>query len=651
MLKKVLIINLMFMFVCISLFAQTHSSVSLNNHVYYILEQAEMRGLVSPLSGVRPFTRNVVIRAINEILESPQSARGLNSTERAILEQYLERFSIPEPGLNLRQGRWAGETTTGARETRFSADAGVSMSIEGSAGLFPALDSRYFGTEVWVQAFIQGDLGSRVSYQLSGSGGLIQAPRKFLGTYNTFFEGHSLPPDHANYHEFVNRLIDIYSQPLSHFPFTYRRQWDGSVFFFEHLASFEPWPTTLAGGYNLSSELSASFLEDRLLLRFGRIRREWGSVPFGTSLAFNQAARPFLGMEAEFSPVSWFRISSLTGSLEYENVHGIYVSPHTFQNMFSINMFSFRFRNYLFFDFIDAAIWPKRFELEYLSPINLNFFAQNNIGKFDNMAWTFNLRGQHPRIGTLWASVFIDEINFTVGWREMRELARTMVATQAGVIIPLPFMAFSSIRLSYTKINPFTYTHHRNVVPFFGDLKMEKAYINNGVGLGHYLPPNSDEILFRFQTMPARNLITEFNYQMIRRGADFGSNAVVGSNLHSELGNGRNTNPIYRRYFLRDGAYKWYHIFRVGAQWDLSGSASGRNLPVTFFGEAGVVYSFFTNIYNLDGSVASQYMHDDGETVRANVTGRAHPFRRINTPEYPTSTSVIVRLGVRIFPR
>jgi hypothetical protein len=260
-------------------------------------------------------------------------------------------------------------------------------------------------------------------------------------------------------------------------------------------------------------------------------------------------------------------------------------------------------------------------------PIISSFFYQNNIGDFDNMALTFNIKLQYPGLGNIWFSLFVDEMKVDTKWWV---LDRTMTAAQAGVNIQLPILAFSSISLSYTMVNPYCYTHNRNIDPWFGSLPMETSYTNNGVSLGYYIPPNSDELLFRFKTMPVKNLVTHLQYQMIRHGADYGSSEVDGSSLLSELdpSNRDGTNPILKRYFLHDGAYQWMHIIKAGVEWNLP------KLPVALYCEAGIIDSFFSNI--------------DEE---ANVTGSAHPYFVIDTSEYPISTGYIIVIGVKIFPR
>jgi hypothetical protein len=626
-LKLFFICSLVGGFFLAPVFSQTHTSVNLDSQVYYILEQAEMRGFCSPLSGARPYTQGVVIAAINEILSSDNSKK-LNTAEREILEQYRDKFAKPKTGIDWQRGAWYSEMSIGKTDIQFSGNLGVGANVEGSGGFYPSFGERHFGMEIWLQAYLNGDIGRHLSYGFSAEGGLMKLPRKEIGKGNTYYSIYVDDPDG----QYVNRLTTVYSGPLTHFPYSYKKRWDGSVFFLEELSGYDSWPESIAGGYSLLSELTASFLENKLIFRLGRMPRDWGSGPLGSSLAFNQMARPFLGIEGEFIPFPWFSIASFTGVLEYfnddriEDSSGIKGSSMTNQNVYSITMLQFKYKNYVFFDFIDSVVWPKRFELGYITPTVNSFLYQNNVGDFDNMAITFNLKLQYPGLGNIWFSLFVDEIKLDTHWWD---LDRTMTAAQAGLNIQLPILAFSSISLSYTIVNPYCYTHNRNYNPWF-DQPMETSYTNNGVSLGYYLPPNSDELLFRFKTMPVKDLVTHLQYQMIRHGADYGSSEVDGSSLLSELDtdNRDGSNLILKRFFLHDGAYQWRHIIKAGVEWNLP------KLPVALYGEAGVVISYFTNIEE-----------------QANVTGSAHPYFVIDTPEYPKSTGFVIKLGVKVYPR
>ena len=612
-------------FICYSPFAppiaaQNHTSVSLENQMYYILEQAELRGLCAPLSGIRPYTRNIVITIINEILNSENAGR-LKSTERDILQQYLNQFTVFKQGMDWQRGMYNTETSFG-KNLPLSLNIGTNIHLEGSASTYSSLEEFDYGTEVWIRFYLSGDIGYNVSWEFAGEGGLTRAPRDFIGTYHTYYDGFT--QDESK--EYYDREIDIYSEPLTHFPYTYKKRWDGSIYFFSSLSTFEHWPQSFAGAYNLQSELAASFFNDKLILRAGRLPREWSSTPFGSSLSLNQAARPFLGIEAEFQPVNWFSIASMTGVLEYYNSSGIKDSAMSFQNFYSISLIQFRTK-YFSVDLGEAVVWSKRFELGYMIPIINSIFYQNNIGDFDNMSMILSLKAQYPGLGSIWASLFWDEAYWVP---DFYELDRTMISLQVGANVTLPLLSFSSIKFSYTRVNPYTYTHNRNFNPWYGNIHMETSYTNNGVNLGYYLPPNSDEILVRITTMPSKNITTSLQYQLIRHGADFGSRAVDGSNILSELDpidrDGINK-PILRRYFLKDGAYQWRHIIKMSAEWTLG------NKLVSLLGEAGAVISYFT------------------DTTAALDSGQAHPYSVINTPEYPKSTGYILKLGIKIYPR
>jgi hypothetical protein len=622
--KAYVMVMLISIVICNTIYAQSYSAVNLDDTIYYILEQAEKRGLCSPLYGARPYTRDYIVSVINEILHAESSANGaLNSVERETLADYKNKFGKPASGIDFDRGAYFAETTMKNTDFVLSADIDLAINSEFSTGLYSFNNEKYYGGEIGFTVFARGDLGKHVSYGLSAAGGLIQDSRKLLGVYNTYYEGF------IDHDEFINRVINTYSGSLIHFPYSYKKKWDGSVFPLEALsdgAEYSAWPTELAGYVALNSELAASFFENRLLLRLGRMEHDWGAAPLGSSLSFNEAARPFLGMEAEFNPFSWFGFSTLTGVLEYYNTEGIKISSLESQNAFTISMLEFKYKNYFYLDVGEAVVWAKRYELGYISPLTNKFFYQNNTGDFDNMAIFLDLKIQYPGIGSAWFSTYFDEATLR---GDMNELDRTMLAVQGGATFFLPFLAFSSLKISYTKIEPYCYTHNRHYVPWYPreNGPMELAYINNGVGIGYYLPPNSDELQIKLSTMPVKNLTCDFQYQMIRHGTDWGSGAVDGSSLLSELDpDGRNENPVLKKFFLHDGAYEWMHIVKVGAKLKLN------KMPVEFYGNTGVVLSYFTNI--------------DGP---ANA-GKSESYSIIDTDEYPKDTAFIFTIGVRIFP-
>jgi len=275
-----------------------------------------------------------------------------------------------------------------------------------------------------------------------------------------------------------------------------------------------------------------------------------------------------------------------------------------------------------------SVVWPKRFELGYLFPFAENFMYQNNIGDFDNIALFLNAQLQYPGIGRLWFSFSLDELNLQ-NIRSMFEMDRMMYIFQLGGAFQIPWLSFASISMSYTKNEPYNYTHPRIWTPWNKSTQMEQNYINAGKSLGHYLPPNADEFLIRFEMMPVTHCMVSLQYQMIRHGAQYGDRAVDGSSLYSELNGDRNKSPALKKFFLRDGAYQWMHILKVRGEYSFAWLKG----PVKLFAEIGGVFSYFTDI---EGAANS---------------GKRGNYSVINTPQYPHSLSLHGIIGVQIFPK
>lgn len=633
--KRFVVCLLLSIALILPLAAQSHTAVPLGDPIYYVIEQAQLKGLCPVLSEAKPYSQHKIKGIINTILsaeaELPWSA--LSSSEKAILQQTLASFE-KEEGWNWLTGETYQEHTTKSGIT-MTFNAGASwQSVASGSYEFQEKDFEW-GTDNWGVAFVGGDMGSFFSWNFSAGGGLMKAPRKELGTAYTFYEGfENKDIDPARKDQ--NKEYIVFSEPTTFFPYTYQKNWDGSIFKGDSLSSsgFYEWPYGMSLGYQMNGEMAVSFLDDAIFVRAGRLQREWAAGTNGSSLVLNAVARPFFGVEANFEPFNWLRMSTLTGILEYYNMNGISVSSATFQNAFAIGMAEANYKNYLHFSFGSSAVFLKRFELGYSFPLLSRFFYQNNVGDFDNLAMFATLILQYPGIGKIWGSAYVDEMDLTSPAFFSQD--RNMHAVQVGIsaALPIPKLAFSNFTFQYTKIEPYVYTHQLVKTPWYDDIWMEEPYMNNGVSLGYYLPPNSDELKFRFESSVIKGGTFRFHaqYQMIRHGAEYGSRAVDGSGLNSQLDTtGRNDKegkPELWKYFLHDGAYQWQHIFKVGGSFDMQ----GLNIPVSLFCDMGVVYSYYTDIDGIPNSA------------------QKYPIHRINTSEYPTQTQFITTVGFKIYP-
>lgn len=632
--KKLFALPIYLLVISFSAMAQTHTSVPLDDPIYYVIEQAQLKGLCPPLSEAKPYSQHKVQSIINTILsaETDLPWAALTATERAILNQTLDSFR-KEEGWSWQKGETFHQHTTKSG-IPMTFNAGVSWQSVFSGSAQTENGDLTGGTDNWGIVSLSGDMGTAFSWNFSAGGGLMRAPREYLGQAYTFYKGFE-DKDIDEARKDQNKIYDVMTEPLSFFPYTYRKNWDGSIFKGDSLGSsgFFDWPQGISFGYQLNGEAAVSFLDDAISVRAGRLIREWGAGTNGSSLVLNAAARPFFGVEANFEPFSWLRMATLTGVLEYYNAEGISVSSATFQNLFSISMAEANYKNYVHFSVGSSAIYPKRFELGYAFPLLSRFFYQNNVGDFDNLAMFATLILQYPGIGKIWGSAYVDEIDLTSP--ELFNQDRNMFAVQVGAsaALPIPKLAFSNFTFQYTKLEPYVYTRQLVKTPWY-EAWMEEPYMNNGVSLGYYLPPNSDELKIRFDSsvMGRRAVRFHLQYQMVRHGADYGSRAVDGSSLKSQLDTtGRNDKegkPELWKHFLHDGAYQWQHIVKIGGDYSLEGF----NIPVKLFCDLGLVYSYFTDI---DGKPNS---------------GQHLPIQRINTSEYPTQTRFIGTVGFKIYP-
>jgi hypothetical protein len=486
--------------------------------------------------------------------------------------------------------------------------------------------------------YLGGDMGNHLSYDFKVRGGILKIDRNLLGERKNspYYDPSKDKDDYAFLVDIPDRdnahrpdPSPVYSLP-AYFPYTFSKQWEGAAFKPGSLGSYDEWPDSFAFGYEIISGIGAAMVNDRLRFRFGRLRRDWGPGENGASLVLNSNARPFVALEGTALPAGWLYFSFLTGALEYQKFSNQWNDAAPFQNLFSLAMLEFNIKKYVHFDFGSATVWPKRLDPGYIFPVNSNFFYQNNVGDFDNLALFANLEGRWPGIGKIWVSLFVDEVNFTLD--KFFHKDRQMYAFQGGVKIGLPWLPFASVSLRYTKIEPYCYTHEYTLTPW-NPVLIDTSYSNNGESLGYYLPPNSDEVALRLESTLLPGTMAHVQYQLIRHGVEYGYGRVDGSSLRDKIVKNDNSS----KYFLRDGVYQWDNVIKAGG----SCSLRGFNIPAVLYAETGVVFTSFSR-------AAVPYSSADPE---AEDQGRGNGnYSFFSDDTYKSGIGFIVSLGFRIFP-
>jgi len=564
--KKRLSIFFILMIFCSALVsAQSHNAVNLDDTVLYdFLEQAELRGYASRLPAAKPYPLSFVKSVLEDIRK--KSGR-MSAWEKEVFQELYDKYAADEDRPVLKDGDLRLDHDL--FPVRIEAFAGA----EANANLLELRDS---GGEVTAGVAVTGDLADNFSWGVEFSGGAFLAD-----DYDSA----------ASY------------GPTAWEPYTYSKNWDGGLHPLTSLNNFTMMPTELCFGYSYDTEIAASFWDNALDFRFGRTRRDWG-IGEG-SLFLDGNARPFLAFEGSLSPWKWFNFSFLTGTLEYgENFrnaddYNIKGTSRTQQNMFSILQLEITPTDWLYLSAFDSGVFLKRPEMGYWNPLLSNFFNQNNVGDFDNMAVGGTLGVKIPGIAQTYVSVFLDEARFN--HPDFFGNYSNMYSYQAGVKAPVPGLPWSQVILQYTKIEPFTYTHYAvDNSPWYMDLPMQTGYLNGGEGLGYGLEPNSDELMLKFRTLPRRGITGEAGYRMVRHGTGPGS-TYDSWGYDSEDENitpDNDPNGAYgqegSKNFLKDGVYEWFHIFSLGGTLDLS----RWDQPVSFGLKYSYVYKYFSDYEN-----------------------------------------------------
>jgi len=384
----------------------------------------------------------------------------------------------------------------------------------------------------------------------------------------------------------------------SMFPYTMSKMWDGGVLSLRKPKAYHAWPDDPSLAAGLQGELSGVLLNGQLQFRFGRSRHDWGPGTIGSSLFLNaQTGLPFLAVEGIYSPFPWMDISFLTGVTEYyQNENRWPAKGNIFTNLLSAVQFEFNPLRFIYVNIGSSAMW--------IHHINLAAFA--------------NLELRAPGIIKLWGSIFLDRLESASHFR----VKGNSIAYQAGLKTVVGWLPFGSFTFRYTKVEPYCYTDSYD--GYNGRrLPSKSAFVSGGESLGYYIPPNSDEFLFRLEAMFLPDLKTYIQFQMIRHGVDYGPTMNDGSSLADRL-----TDPRSPKRFLEDGVYQWNNVIKLGSSFKFK----AWNIPFSVYAEMGFVSTSFT----INGIA--------GIGARPNLA-------LFNKSVYRTGKGFIFSVGFSLFPR
>ncbi|MBN2535264.1 MAG: hypothetical protein JXB88_20460 [Spirochaetales bacterium] len=504
------------------LISQPHLAVDIHHPVYRILEIAEIKGAVKNLSRAKPYSRSMVVTLLNQIYENREQ---LDSTEQIIVNQMIEEFKETPKGISKGNIPFRG----------LLGDAIFGIKATGNTQLnCNDLESWHMHNALCF--YLKGNIDSFLSYY--GSFGF---------TY-----------DRVN--------------PGSYVPYSFTKEWDGFHLGFGDprysLEGIEPFPYF---SFRIEDEICTEFFDNNLLLRWARLRRDWGSSE-GT-LYLSKSARPYEGIDLYAKITPFMKLSYTFGSLSdwHKEIQLKEIpSASSYEKMFTLQMLEFFPFEWLTLSVAASALWGKRFEIGYLNPLLYPIIHQNLHGDFDNVNQSVNLIFHLPRYAMFYFSFFADEMELT-NLEHFFTSPRNMIALQAGTKVPVPFFSFSLFTFQYTKIEPFVYTHYPEEHYYSSSVPVDLSYTHDGENIGYHLPPNSDEFLVKIESRILPYLDISLQYQLIRHGTNnreiAGDIAIYGDNdeyLYYER-----LDEYPDKVFLKDGLYDWNNIISIQAAWKI----------------------------------------------------------------------------------
>ncbi len=170
-----------------------------------------------------------------------------------------------------------------------------------------------------------------------------------------------------------------------------------------------------------------------------------------------------------------------------------------------------------------VVVYHGRFDLAYLNPFQFYKFAEHSLQDRDNAAMFFDIQTHFLKNIEFQASFFLDEnLDFSNINSE-----RNKYAFQVGVFwyefLTLKNLSFIA---EYTQVRPYTYTH-------FDERNSYSAW---GVGLGHPIGANADEVYLKLAYNPTDWIRPSIEFRKRRRGNNIvDENGILIRNVGGDL--------------------------------------------------------------------------------------------------------------------
>lgn len=268
--KKILVLFCL-LILTFSVFADSHHSVPLNDASYDIIESAELRGLIPVQSYIKPYNVDFILN----LLATIRSTEALNQQEQAFLDSTVARLEKAYGVSNTSSFKdvlYSGRYSFGNNDT--NASVGAKFVSTNKVG-YNTSDRKLLDSRNRATAYVMGNLFNLFSFDMNFS---MHIEKLNTWAYNA-----------------LDFPIDIDAKYMK-----------GGLDLNNDMG--------LVWGVSSMPEISASFFDNRLNLRWGTIKREWG--PAAVNLQLSSGGSTMEAFEFDVRPLDW---------LEYSVIHASHV--------------------------------------------------------------------------------------------------------------------------------------------------------------------------------------------------------------------------------------------------------------------------------------------------------------------------------------
>jgi len=236
----------------------------------------------------------------------------------------------------------------------------------------------------------------------------------------------------------------------------------------------------------------------------------WGHSPNHSPIfSSNTAPFPFIGIEKTLNRVRFKSIHGFLLPFDTNKIHNMNSVP---EKNIAAHRLEIDFTSNFTASFSEMAVYGgRRFEVEYLLPLNWFWGSEHNLGDRDNIlmavdySWRIN-PGLIFHQTLLW-----DELD----WAKLfKSWWGNKFVFQTGVYwVPFSSPKFPDFRIEWTQSRPWVYTHNDSLA----------TYTSGGNGLGFPFGPNSQLLFMEANWWLSPQSLWTISYHHLIKGSGLGS--------------------------------------------------------------------------------------------------------------------------------